>query len=191
MTCSSGFATRLVLQRQLRGIGSGVLLEHLEDLLPESGVAPAVIATVDRLPGAEVRRQIAPSRSRPRYPEHAGEHGAVVMGGTTRAGFLRREERSDARPPRLGQIGDGVVADLDGERGLGVGLLPRPPCCVAAPGDGLVPAPKDRPGEPEAAAFRGLSERQQQAADFRDGERDQPGRAPFFPASAWCRVTSR
>jgi hypothetical protein len=39
-------------------------------------------------------------------------------------------------------------------------MLARPARGVTAPGDGLVPAPKDRPGEPEAAAFRGLGERQ-------------------------------
>jgi hypothetical protein len=37
----------------------------------------------------------------------------------------------------------------------------------------------------------GLGERQQQAADFRHGERDQVGSTPFCPAVAWSRVTSR
>src|SRR5215207_10427874 len=95
---------RLVLQRQLGGIGRLVLGERLEDLRPEAGLAPAVIATVHRFPRAEVRRHIAPGGSGARHPEHAGEHGAMVVRGTTRGRLLRREQRRDARPPRVGQV---------------------------------------------------------------------------------------
>jgi hypothetical protein len=62
---------------------------------------------------------------------------------------------------------------------------------VATPGDGLVSPSKDRPGEVDAAAVRGLSARQQQVADFRHRERDQVGNAPFSSALARSRVISR
>jgi hypothetical protein len=174
----------LVLQRQLCGIRCLVVGERLEDLLPDAGVAPAVIAAVHRLPRAEVRRQITPGGSGPHHPQHAGKHGAMVMRRTTRAGLLRREQRGDARPPRIGQ-GEGRAAeDLDRERALRVGLLACPARRVAPSGDRLVPTPKGRPSEAIAAAVGWLAERQQQTADFRHSERDQAASAPFSSALA-------
>lgn len=181
----------LILQRQLPGIGSIVLVERSEDLLPDAGGAPAVIAAVDGLPGAEVLRQVAPGGSGPRHPEHAREDGAVVVGRTTTVGFLRGQERGDPCPARIGELRDGGAEDLDRERALRLRLLARPTRRVAAPGDCLVPAPKVRPGEPKAEVVGWLGEGEQQAADFRHGERDQALSTPFFPALAWSRVTSK
>ena len=82
----------------------------------------------------------------------------------------RASVRSRAGPPRTWTVS---VPD-------GVGLLARPARGVAAPGHRLVPAPKGGPGEAEAEAFGWLGQRQQQAADFRHGERDQAGSAPFL-----------
>jgi hypothetical protein len=181
----------LVLQRQLRGIGRVVPVECLEDLRPEAGVAPAVIATVDRLPGTEVCRQVAPGGSRPHHPEHAREDGAVVMGGATRGRLLRREQRRDARPVCIGELRNGRSEGLDRERAVRGRLLMCPTCRVTAPGDRLVPAAKGRPGEVDAAAVGGRGEGEQQAADFRHGERDQALSAPFLLSFAWSRVTSK
>ena len=115
----------------------------------------------------------------------------MVVGGTTRAGLLRREQRGDALPPRIGQVEGGAMQDLDRERALRVGVLPRSPRRVAALRIGLVPAAKGRPGEAESKAVGGLGERQQQAANFRYGERNQPAGAPCCSAVARCLVTSR
>ena len=165
--------------------------ERLEDLLPDAGRAPPVIPAVDGLPGAEVRREIAPGGSGAYHPEHTGEHGAVVVRGTTRGRLLRGKQRRDACPPPLGQVKGRIVENLDCQRTLRIGLLARPARRVAVLGDGLVPAPKGRPGEAEIETVRGLGEREQQTPHFRHGERDQAGSAPFCSASAWSRVTSR
>src|SRR3954452_17110034 len=95
---------RLVLQRQLGGSRGIILSERREDLRPDALIAPTIIAAADRLPGTEVRRQIAPGGPRPRHPEHAGEDGAVVVRGSTRARLLWREERGDGRAPRTRQV---------------------------------------------------------------------------------------
>ena len=115
----------------------------------------------------------------------------MVVRGTTRAGLLRWEQRGNARPPRLGQVKRGAAEDLDRQRALRVGFLACPARRVAASGDRLVAAPKGRPSEAKAEAFGWLGQRQQQAADFRHGERDQAASAPFSSALAWSLVTSR
>ena len=66
----------------------------------------------------------------------------MVMGGTTRRGLLGREQRRNARPSGIGQDEDGLAEDLDRERALWGRLVVRPPRCVAASGNRLVPAPK-------------------------------------------------
>lgn len=165
--------------------------EGFKDLWPDAGLAPAVIAVVYGRPGAEVRRQIAPGRSGARHPEHAGEHGAVVVRGTTRGGLLWREQRGDARPSGIRQGKHGIIRDLDGERARRVGMLARSAHRMAASGDGLVPASKGGPGQASAPPFGWLRERQQQAADLRDGQRDEADSAPFSSALAWSLVISR
>jgi hypothetical protein len=150
-----------------------------------------MIAAVDRLPGTAVGRQVAPGGSRPHHPAHAREDGAVVMGGATRGRLWRREQRRDAHPVCSGERRNGRSAGLDRERAGRGRLLLCPTCRVTAPGDRLVPAAKGRPGEVEAAAVGGLGEGEQQAADVRHGERDQALSAPFLPAFAGSRVTSK
>jgi hypothetical protein len=174
----------LVLQRQLGGRGRLILVERGEDLRPDAGLAPAMLAAVYRLPGTEVRREIAPGGSGARHPEHTGEHGARVVRRTTRGRLLGREERSDARPPRIGQVRGGIPKDLDRERARWVGMLAGAARRLAAPGDRLVPAPEGGPAEAEGTAFGWLGERQQQAADFRHGEGEQRGTPPFSSAVA-------
>ena len=66
----------------------------------------------------------------------------MVMGGTTRRGLLGREQPRNARPSGIGQDEDGLAEDPDRERALRVGLLARPPRCVAASSNRLVPAAK-------------------------------------------------
>ena len=166
-------------------------MERREDLLPEARVAPAMIAAADRLPGTEVRRQVPPGGPSPRHPEHAGEDGAVVVGRTTTRGFLRRQQRGDPRPARIGELRDGGSEELDRERAVRSRILVGSACRVTASGNRLVPAAKGRPGEPEVGAFGWLREHEQQTADFRHGERNQALSAPFLPSSAWSRVTSR
>lgn len=103
----------LVLQRQLSAGGIGSLLQGVEDPLPQAGGAPALVATVDRLPGAELRREIAPGSSRPHHPEHASEDRAVIMARAAGRRLLWRQERSNARPLRLGQLKLAGGQDLD------------------------------------------------------------------------------
>lgn len=181
----------LVLQRQLGRSGRLILVEGFEDSLPDARAAPSLIPAVDRLPGTEVRRQLAPRRSGACHPEHAREHGALVVRGTTYGRLLGREQWHDASPPCIGQLRRGGSQDLDREQARRVGLVARPARRVAASGVRLVPTAKGRPSEAEIVAFGCLGERQQQAADFRHGERNQVGSPPFCPAVAWSRVTSR
>ena len=181
----------LILQRQLGDSRGIILSERREDLRPDARIAPTMIAAADRLPGTEVRWQVAPGGPRPRHPEHAGEDGAVVMGGSTRGRLLWREQRGNARPARIGQFRDGGSEGLDHQGAERRWLLVGPACRVTASGHRLVPAAKGRPGEPDAGAFGWLHEQEQQAADFRHGQRDQALGAPFLPSLAWRRVTSR
>ena len=115
----------------------------------------------------------------------------MVVGRTTTVRFLQRQEWRDACPPGIGKLRDGGSEDLDRERVLRVGLLTRPARRVAPPGNCLVPAAKGRPGEPQAAAFGGLGQRQQQAADLRYRQGNQVLSAPFSSPWAWSRVTWR
>ncbi len=74
-----------------------------DNLRPDSGLAPALVATVQRVPWPKVGRHLAPCGSRMHYPQHAFERTPVVIGRTPPRRFLRREERSDLCPSLLGQ----------------------------------------------------------------------------------------
>jgi len=185
--------SRLILQRQLCVLGVGRLGEGVEDAGPDARLAPARVAAVDGLPGAESRGQVAPGGPGPRHPEDARQGGAVVVAGAAGRRTLRRQERGDARPGRVGQDEPGGAHDLD-RRGVARHRLPpRPPGGVAALGHGLVAAPEARPPQPEGNPARRLGQRQEQAADLRDRQREQVGWPPFWSSSpaAWRRVAAR
>ena len=102
---------------------------------------------------------------------------------------LWRQERADPAPLVVRQLGTRLERDrggrLYGRWRMQAGASGR----VAALRDGLVMASPGRPEEAEAEALGRLIEREQQPADFRDGQRDQLARtAPFsWSARRACR----
>jgi len=70
---------------------------------PDPGLAPALVAAVQRVPWPKVRRYLAPCGSRMHDPQHAFQRAPVVIGRTPTCRFLRREERFDLCPALLGQ----------------------------------------------------------------------------------------
>jgi hypothetical protein len=193
----------LVLQRRLgaRGLGRG-LGEHRQDLCPEARTAPALVAAVDALPGAEALGERAPGAAGPLDPEHRGHHPPAVAVGASARGPLRRQEREQPLPLAVGQLGAARWPQRDGH-GLraGQGHRPlRPPRHVASLGHRLMAPPPARPGQVEAEPLRRRRQGQQQPAHLRGRQRDQVAgrtKAPLFPpsgsdaAAAWARVTSR
>ena len=70
----------------------------------------------------------------------------MVMPRAAHEGALRREERSQARPLRVGEVPRGA-----GGRGHGCGgARPQPARHVTALGHGLMAAPPGRPAQAEA-----------------------------------------
>ncbi len=91
-----------------------VLLECVEDLLPDATTAPPVIATADGLPGTELLGQVAPGGAGPCDPEHPREDHAVVVIRATRVGFLRGKEVRDTFPAFIGEFEIAHVHVLNG-----------------------------------------------------------------------------
>src|SRR5947209_16825376 len=90
--------------------------ECIEDLLPDTGLPPALIPAVDRLPGTEVLGDFPPGGARPDHPEQTGQDAAMVVGRPSRRWFLRWQDRRDPRPLLIGQAEITRGEDLDGGR---------------------------------------------------------------------------
>jgi hypothetical protein len=78
-------------------------LQGGEDPIPDSSPLPTAEAAGDGPPGAVPRGQIAPRRAGAQDPEDAIDHRAVVVGGASSAGLLRREQRAKPFPLRISQ----------------------------------------------------------------------------------------
>lgn len=66
----------------------GFIDEPFEQALPDSLVAPTAEAAVDVIPAAIVRRQIAPGRARPQYPEHGVDKSPIILRNPSSLPFL-------------------------------------------------------------------------------------------------------
>jgi hypothetical protein len=82
----------------------GLSLEVGQDANPQSGSRPAIEAGRDRLPGTVAFGEGAPRTSRAQDPKDAVEDGPMIIGGSSRARLLRREQGTQPFPLRLGQV---------------------------------------------------------------------------------------
>src|SRR5215217_3224532 len=150
------------LQHQLALFGrrfqQSFLSQRSEDTLPETLPQPQLVAPVSSLPIAELFRHLSPRRSRPRHPQDAAEHPAVIMVGPP-AGRLVRDERFDYLPLFVGERCSlrGKHTDLRIGAFLGQffstedvppGGSTRP---FAAGGNRLMRSPPHRPSEPKVS----------------------------------------
>jgi len=71
--------------------GIALLLQRLQNFLPNAGFDPAIEAACHRSPGAIVVGQISPRRSRPHDPEDPIEDEAMIVGWTPSLWLLRRQ----------------------------------------------------------------------------------------------------
>jgi len=140
--------------------------ENLEDLWPETGMAPVLVPSVDGVPGAEVAGHFTPSGTSAHDPEDARQELTVLLRRTTHR-RRRWQERRDPIPPRIGQILIRVREGLDGRAAGGRGMRPSPPRGVAALGHRLMAPTEGRPRQPKGPLFGRLGMREQQAAHLR------------------------
>jgi hypothetical protein len=108
----------LVLRRQLCGIASGRRVEGIEDLLPDPGLAPALIASVDGFPGAELLGEIPTGRSviLSASFEKQGEEPRGVAQRTLSLYFGERkvgETQIQTQPGFFALTGDGLCVGRD------------------------------------------------------------------------------
>ena len=84
-------------------LGVRLSLELREDMVPYSGLGPAVEAGGDALPGTKLLRQIAPGRSRAVDPQDGFDHSAMILGGAARFRCLWWQKRTYLLPLLVGQ----------------------------------------------------------------------------------------
>ena len=126
-----------------------LLGEGIEDLLPDTGFAPALVAGVDRLPGTELIRHVSPGGASLDHPQHASQDGAVFLVGATTLRLLWWEQLRDAVPPLIRELKVAHSQRVGGGRSERWCLLPGPSPAMTCLGDRLVAAAKDRPVQPE------------------------------------------
>ncbi len=198
-------APALVLQRHFLSPGDRVinirLLQGLDEAWPEAGANPPAVVGVDGGPRPEVRRHRPPGGAGAGDPEDGGEHRALVAEGAPPR-FRSREEGSDTRPLRVGQLtDDGVLARRGwwGRQAWSEGRPWRRPVLgggaagdVAPPGAELMGPPPVRPVQVEGAPFGRLAQRAQEPPHLRHGQRVlTSGAAAPFSGPLVVRVTSR
>lgn len=83
-------------------VGAGISLDHLgqrfEHGIEHARFDPSSVAAEHAVPLAIVVGQVPPLRPRPRHPHHALEIEPVVVGRSTSAPALRRQQWPDQRP---------------------------------------------------------------------------------------------
>ena len=80
-------------------IGQAAAGERLQDHVPDAAVGPASELSKDRIPIAELFRQITPRRTGSHQPKHRVEHAAMVG---RRATAVMDQERFEIRPLIVG-----------------------------------------------------------------------------------------
>ncbi len=83
--------------------GIAVLLQTLQDVIPDARLTPTIEATRDGAHFAVAFGQVPPRRTRTQHPEHAIDHRAVVVWRATRR-FRFRQQPLQAFPLFVGQV---------------------------------------------------------------------------------------
>ena len=91
---------------------SGSSTRALKSLSQNPAHGPAPEPAMHRAPVAQLGRQVAPGRGRPRQPEHRVHQQPVVRPGPAPVALLARKKRLDPLPLRIRQGPSGVVAQL-------------------------------------------------------------------------------
>ena len=83
----------------LQGIGiTAAISQGLQQHIPQARRGPAPILSVDRVPVAQLRRQIAPRDARACHPEYPIQHPAVTAGRTPAKGTGLHHEGLEESP---------------------------------------------------------------------------------------------
>ncbi len=80
-------------------VGHAAAGERLQDHIPDAAVGPAPRLPKDRIPVAELLRQVAPRRAGSHQPKHRVEHAAMAA---RRATATTDQERFEIRPLIVG-----------------------------------------------------------------------------------------
>jgi len=173
------------------------------EAVPDTGVAPVLVAAVGGVPRAVGRRHLAPRGTRVHDPEQTLEQTPMVQGGAAARRLLRGQEGRDLLPETVSQCGR--PRERRRQRRVSAcrqGLARGVPCDMPPTGAGLVATPPGHPVQRRTPARLGLGQEQQQAPYLRKGQGDAvvvvvagAGSSPPFPSSAalWRavrRVTS-
>src|SRR5437016_5174966 len=81
-----------------------LLLQAVQNALPDPRLAPAVEPARHRRPRAEAGRQIAPGGSGAQDPQQAAEHRAMIVVGASRPWFLGREQGTQLLPLSIAEF---------------------------------------------------------------------------------------
>ena len=76
----------------------------LQQLFPDTFIAPAAEAAVGVFPIAIVRRQVAPRRSGAQYPENTVEKTPIVLGDAAPLALLSRKTSGEQFPGMIAQV---------------------------------------------------------------------------------------
>ena len=82
----------------------GLLLERVQDLLPDAGLPPAIEAAGHCLPGTIARRQPTPGGTGAEDPQDAVDNRPMVVRRATGLGFLGWEQGRQLLPLVVGQV---------------------------------------------------------------------------------------
>ena len=161
-------------------------MESLEDPWPEAGLTPQPIATIDRMPWAELGWELVPGGIGAEDPEDAGQDGA---GGPADSPdrCSRSKQWLHADPLGLGQVRPVRHRSSSARRCGGRSGTARRRACsrprqdMAAAGDRLVGPSPPGPAQMKIVMLDGLGQQVQQTADLGHGQRDQlvSGASPF------------
>src|SRR5215204_1402003 len=82
----------------------GLRLERGEHPVPDALLAPAVEPTGDRLPAAQLRRQVPPGCAGPVQPQNRLHDPPVIVGRPARPRFLGRQQGPEPLPLFVSQL---------------------------------------------------------------------------------------
>jgi hypothetical protein len=177
--------------QSLQGHFGGWVCQGVDDTLPEPLVAPEPVSFICPVSLAILLRHLPPRQLRPDDSQYPIEYRAVIVSRSPGRRLLRRQERLDSFPLGIAQRpmerrqrrhDTNRVSFLRPHRTTGG---------VTASGNCLVCPPPPRPVESEGPLRVGSGHRQDQAAHFRHGERDQAGSSAPFSSLSSCRATER
>lgn len=168
----------------VRGLKDG------KDLRPEAGPLPVLIAGVGGMPVPVLGGEVTPGSACLHDPEDPGQQQVGLHRRATER-VRRWQERSDLIPPLLGEPQGGRRQDDRSSPRRPGAIQLCSPCAVALFGARLVAPSEERPGNAAGTALRRIGQREEQATDLRDRQREEVVGPPFCLPPAARRVTSR